>query len=398
MVRTELLRVRKGLHGLSPMYLRKNKSDYADRAAMALECFRDNVGSRRVELDAAVAEIVQQPGDSRVIRAFVEILERSATFESSEEIPASEIRTALFLEGAKRFPVGSAHRREQRDEALLEVAQRFGLAPESLSAAMFKDLKDEQLMTALPEMDPEELIQRYNVGLAQGLLLHAAQMEITLPDASPSQLRQLVRYLKFFRLLFAVKTQLDGNLAVTVDGPRSVLKETRAYGVRLGNFLPALLLLPSFRLVAPVVWKRRREVFTLSSDDGLVSHYRNVGAWVPREVQAFRDRLEEVCPPGWALTDGGLVTSLRGRDIYAPDFTLLTPGGEFSLEILWPWRKINWTSYYALFAESASEKSLLMVPRKLVSTSFLDSTRDPRLLFYRATPLAPEVVKRIAAI
>ena len=78
---------------------------------------------------------------------------------------------------------------------------------------------------------------------AQGLLLTAERLDIRAPWPEPLRLRQLLRYLKFFGLLFQTSGGSRGEgLHVRVDGPLSVLESSNRYGLQLAEFLPALLL------------------------------------------------------------------------------------------------------------------------------------------------------------
>ena len=259
---------------------------------------------------------------------------------------------------------------------------------------MFSDLKEAQRLLTFTPPDVMGFLRRYNVALAQGVLLHALDMDVQLPGAEPRRLRQLIRYLKFFRLLFAVDFRGDG-VRIRIDGPLSVIKQTKAYGVRLATFLPALLLLEDFSMTAEIRWKRRRYTTSLSPANGLVSHYRDSGAWLPEEMSHFIKRLREIAPPGWAVREASSLRSLGGRAVYVPDLRITTPRGDALLEIIWPWKVMRWKQYYQLFLAHAPQNAFLCVSTKTVDQAFRDNNTDPRLIYYRATPLADRTIKAI---
>ncbi|MBM4352858.1 MAG: DUF790 family protein, partial [Deltaproteobacteria bacterium] len=255
----------------------------------------------------------------------------------------------------------------------------------------FSDLKDEQLLEAFDCPEPLWMLRRYNVALAQGLLFDAVRMDVTLESPSPQRLRQVFRYLKFWGLLFTIQ-ETETGMIIQVDGPLSILEQTRAYGVRMASFLPALLLMDAWEVAADVRFRRRRYTFRLDPSARLVSHYPDKGAWTPPELQQLLDRLRELAPPRITVQDGRSVVSLGGREVFVPDFELAASDRSVGVEIVWPWRKLKWNRYYELFGAHAPENALLCVPQKLVPATFLKKCSDRRLLFYRATPPADKIL------
>ena len=70
--------------------------------------------------------------------------------------------------------------------------------------------------------------------------------------------------------------------------PWSTLSESR-----FARFLPALLLQKgAWSLHAPVRWKEEDRVLDLDHTATLTSHYRDTGAWVPKEALWFAERFE----------------------------------------------------------------------------------------------------------
>jgi predicted nuclease of restriction endonuclease-like RecB superfamily len=173
------------------------------------------------------------------------------------------------------------------------------------------------------------------------------------------------------------------------------LKQTKSYGVKLATFLPALLLLEDFELTADVRWKRRRYTFKVSPADGLKSHYAPKGGWVPKELAQLKSRLKEVLPAGVTVRDAAHVVSLGGRQVYVPDLEFRGMGKRAFLEILWPWKKLKWSRYYAPFASYAPDNAFLCLSTKVASKTFQKTNRDPRVIYYRATPLADRIAAAV---
>ena len=114
-------------------------------------------------------------------RGLAKVLEDRAEFEVVADIPPETVREKVFLAAAtERRCAGRAagHRTPFRREAVLEaVAQELGLEPERVAAALFADLKDENRMLRFDDLDAQRLIDRYNVALAQAVLLRSVLVD-----------------------------------------------------------------------------------------------------------------------------------------------------------------------------------------------------------------------------
>jgi predicted nuclease of restriction endonuclease-like RecB superfamily len=93
------------------------------------------------------------------------------------------------------------------------------------------------------------------------------------------------------------------------------------------------------------------------------------------------------------LGETSQVLSLSGRDVYVPDLAFHRGSKTVLLEVVWPWRKLRWSSYYERFRESAPPNALLLISAKSVAKSAIDAARDPRLISFRVTPIADKVVE-----
>lgn len=397
MLKKEQLRTRVGADkSIRPAYVSLGSRELRQRAGQMVDIFRAYLGATRGELDEELSRFVKGGGDLKINRGFVELATGFAEFEGAAPGLAREIRTALFLKGAAHFPLGLGDG-PGRQKMVAEVARQFACATEEVERLMFADLKEAQILERFEGLEPIPFLERYNLALAQGLLVHAVAVDVVLRNASPTRLRQLFRYLKFFELLFEIESDGD-DLRVHIDGPISVLKQTKGYGVKLATFLPALLLMDHFELVADVRWKRRRYTFEVTPADGLVSHYSPKGGWVPGELAHLRTRLVEVLPPEVKVKGAAHVISLGGRNVYVPDLEFRGHGRRAFLEVLWPWKKLKWSRYYDHFAAHAPPNALLSLSTKVASATFQKSNRDRRIVYYRATPIADRIAKAVLAL
>src|SRR5947209_7014551 len=170
------------------------------------------------------------------------------------------------------------------DPQWLEVAESllliFREAVGQVAAALFADLRDENRLLSFDQgLDAQRLIDRYNVALAQAVLLRSVMVAAEVRNEKPARYRQLFRWLKFHRLLYRVEGSMRDGYVLHIDGPLSLFSATNKYGLQMALFLPALLLCSDFRLDAELRWGPKREprTFHLESNDGLASHYVDAG-------------------------------------------------------------------------------------------------------------------------
>jgi len=367
-------------------------------AEQLLETARSYHSQRRADLHDAFVALQRQARDKKLIDGIFDVLVRSCTFDKGVEADPVELRAFLFSQAAAQFPVGVADNCPRRNQILLDAAQRFGIPPENVESAMFADLADEQLLSSVPPWTPQQLLQRYNLALAQGVLLNAQFLEITLRSPTPGRLRQLVRFLKFFRLLFQVEHQ-DHSILVLVDGPLSILEHAKAYGTRFASLLPALLLLPDFSLKARVKWREKWGEFVVDSKEGLRSHYPDKGAWVPKELELFANALDAALPHHNLSLSPEFMIPLGAKDAFVPDIELEGPNGPHWIEIVWPWQRLGDGHWISLFQKHAPKGALALVSSKAINPklakNLLASTKDDRIFFFKITPPSEKVAMAI---
>jgi predicted nuclease of restriction endonuclease-like RecB superfamily len=308
------------------------------------------VGTTRGEVTEALDLAVEALGNPQLTRGLREVLLGLCEFEGPGGPDPSALRLEVFEEAGRCFPVGVDEGSCPRREVLERVALRRGLAAADLEAGLFSDLKDREVLTAVGLAQPQDLVNRYNVALVQTLLAHAEGLELTLASPSPSDLRRLVRWLRFYELLYEVVPCAEG-LRLQLDGPLAVLG-SRAYGRHLAAFFPALLLLPQFELRATVKFPGRRGRLTLElgADPRLQSWYRLDGVWVPTEQVEIMERLGVLLGDGWTVSEACEFRPLAAQVPFIADFACRGPRREVQVELLWPHRQRGLQAYLKVLA------------------------------------------------
>ena len=124
---------------------------------------------------------------------------------SSPTSPPETIREAVFTaaaEARKRSKAeGPSAPRSGATRSCRRSAQELGLVPEKVAESLFADLKDENRLLDFKDLTAERLVDRYNVALAQSVLLRSVRATVEVRGEKPARYRQLFRQIKFHRLL-----------------------------------------------------------------------------------------------------------------------------------------------------------------------------------------------------
>ncbi len=273
------------------------------------------------------------------------------------------------------------------------MADELGIAPDQVAAGLFADLKDEARMLTFDDLSALRLVDRYNVALAQAVLLRSVLVSAEVRREKPARYRQLFRWLKFHRLLHRIEPLADGY-AFHIDGPLSLFSSTTKYGLQMALFLPALLLCQEFRLDAELQWGPRREprTFHLEASDGLVSHYADSGTYTPPELAAFVERFRQVAPR-WEVSEAPDVVELGREGVWVPDYKFVhtKTGTDVLVEVLGFWKKSSLERLMKLLPKHGPPRYLLAISERLkVDEEALGELSGPVLRF-KEIPNAQEM-------
>ena len=248
------------------------------------------------------------------------------------------------------------------------MAQSFGLTPDQVIAALFADLKDENRILSFKDLSAAALLNRYNVALAQAVLLRSVRIEAEVRGETPARYRHLFRWLKFHRLLYRVTGSATQGYRFQIDGPLSLFSATTRYGLQMALFLPALLQCRSFRLDAELRWGPGRDpmTFHLESNDGLVPHREAQAQYVPQEITVFLERFK-LLAPDWETHEAGELVELPGDDLWVPEYRFhhRPTKTDVFVEILGFWKKSSVERLLKLLPQLKTMRYVLALSERL---------------------------------
>lgn len=336
--------------------------------------YAGHLGGDRASLEERLEALEEELGPRldprrgfRVVRALARLLEERAEWASPTTADPYTVRTRIF-ELAAGLPGLPASEPDilggpTREEVLARVAAETGV--EDPAAVMYADRQAAQRLASFEEVEPEQLVERYNTAQVQGVLYAARELVVDLGRGADA--RTVFRYIKGLGLIYRLEPTREGY-RVLLDGPLSLFGPTRKYGVRLARFLPGLLLTSPWRLSAAVEWRGREARLEMDSRTcGLKSHHAGPRAEGDREevLRAFvRSWERRGDTGGWELEEGpGILPLPERRAALVPDFTLCNPrtGERAHLEILGFWTERNLVERVDLLRAAEREGHRLLV-------------------------------------
>jgi uncharacterized protein len=313
MLPAELLQYMQHSGQAYPRFLKPERGlPWAERVLETLSAHR---GRTRGELDEAFLSLEGDSPDYRVVRGLAHLALAEATLEVQSPVAPENLRREAFALAAQ-----TGYGEREAGAVLGELAHKYDLEAEALREVLYADLPEREVLTALPDLTPAALLERYELAQAQGLLYYATELIIQAHRNTSGEYKKLFRFFKFYGLMYAVEGDLDIGYRIHVDGPASLFAQTRRYGVRMAAFLPALLHVTKWELEARLYLKGQEARYTLTSEAKLVSHYSRPPEFDSLLEEAFFKRWARLETP-WTLEREVEIIDLKGT-VFLPDFAL----------------------------------------------------------------------------
>jgi predicted nuclease of restriction endonuclease-like RecB superfamily len=371
MLTGNLVRVAVSKQRVIPRYIHRESQQWLEAAESLLLIFREGIGMSRGEIESEVDDLVGEGLATLTHRGLAKVLEDRAEFEVVSAFPPEELRKRVFDAAAsqRRASRGEKKRaRFDRDVVLSGVARSLDLDPETVESGLFADLKDENRLLRFEDLSAQRLLDRYNVALAQAVLLRSILVRVEVRGEKPARYRQLLRRLKFHRLLYRVEGDMARGFVFHIDGPLSLFTATNRYGLQMALFMPSLLHCTDYRLDAELRWGPQREPrsFHLESRDGLAPVDDDRGVFVPPEVPAFAERFRQVAP-GWEVVETTDVIELGRDGVWVPDFRFVhrATGIDVFLEVVGFWKRSSLDRLLELLPRFGPSRYVLAISERL---------------------------------
>ena len=238
---------------------------------------------------------------------------------------------------ARVFELAASSPGIDRRVVLEQAASELGLAGAAVvEAALYADLPARRVLQPAAPLGVAELVERYNLVLAQALLFRARELEVTLRE----RVKQVLRFARLHRLLVraTAAAEAGGRATLQISGPLSLFGHTTKYGRAMAAWLPALTRIGGWALRAECVLGGRALVFGADERDPLGTTHRPVRRFDSRVEARLHRELMALGGPWELLREADPVQI--GARIVCPDFTLVDTrrGLRVPVEVVGYWR------------------------------------------------------------
>ena len=258
----------------------------------------------------------------------------------------------------------------------------MGLSHEQTEEAFYGDLDSELVLQEVAELSPTDLLTEYNLSLTQTLLFSCTELNF---NASGNWQRTFFA-LKRLGLIYDV-TQQNG-FTVKIDGPASLFKLTRRYGVAIAKLLPIIVTNLEWSINAKVLWKYSNEICDFKLDS---KKHGTLFKKPDLPSITYDSSTEEKFASQFKALNSSWVLKREpepvpaGNQVIIPDFSLEKSGVKIYVEIMG-----FWTETYLLRKidklKQVNAKMLLLVNETLacekLSTLLAEKRSLINLIFY----------------
>lgn len=227
--------------------------DEARAAALLTELLllcKEHHGLTRGALIEALDDVVVDVKEEKALRAAKKLVLDRLDFAERDDVDPPALRLQVFRAAADarraltgKDADGAVGAVFDRDAVVDAVAKDLGTDRAALEAGLYADLEDAHVVdaAALPA-DGALLVDEWIEREIQALLLRSSEVTVDV-DATPAQLRRLLRALKLHQLLFRVGEAPDdakgaGLLRLIIDGPMGLFSSSTRYGMKLALLWP----------------------------------------------------------------------------------------------------------------------------------------------------------------
>lgn len=368
-----------------------------------ITCLQQHLHQPQGKLDEVLAEIEGDKPDFKLWRGLAHILKTSyATFEVVSPLEPQLLRQRVFTAASlvTPSPQGAIAVLENLATTLSEELQRPVFPPE-ISQGLYADLPANRLLTEFTAPTPDQLIHRYNLSQVQGIFYKASEIKIHAHRNDPGEYKLLFRYLKLFRLMAYIEGDADHGFTITIDGPTSLFKETRRYGIDFAKLIPALLHVTKWDLTATLQWKDdftkklRKGRFILNDRCGLVTHYPPGKPYDSMLEASFADNWSKL-KTDWQLEREVDLIPIPGS-VMIPDFRLVHPDGRsYLLEIVGYWRSTYLQKKFAQVRKAECSNLILAISERLnLEKAGIKIDQVPAKIIWFKDKLSPKEVLKI---
>ena len=433
MLTADLARSKTTAESVTPLFIDPDEKRYRDTARELIRLFDKHLSEPKGDLEDAIDQLTVADTDYKIIQGLAKLLDDECDFERVAAAEPREIRRRLFERANDAYPIVrqptlAVNEDTRKLDVYSTVADELDISLAECYDGMYADLEANKRLvrfgdrvaetvdgaeateeggetsttTILTDSSDEAykqesstvdwLLNRYNLALAQAVLYDATELRIRVWD----HFGTVFSYVKLFGLMHRIypinatgervaSTDHAEGYEAMLDGPASLFRQSRKYGIRMANFLPALPHCEHWELEGEIlVGEAADETRTLTLDHtaGLESHY-SAGRRFDSDLERTLATKWERANTDWELIREDDVFDL-GAEVMIPDFAIEHPDGRRAiLEIVGFWTPEYLEEKLAKIRQADADNLLLAVSERLDCASEDFGPAAERLLWFK---------------
>jgi predicted nuclease of restriction endonuclease-like RecB superfamily len=405
MLTADLIRTWKKGPYTGPKYINVNAETYLTLAQKLIDLFVEHKGFTRGELQEALRNHLADSPDYLIHRGLSKLLLDRAEFHILQKsgVDPKVLREKLFFRASENAPIvlhPDLIHPVTKGDILESLALELNTDADTIASEMYGDLPQNHILSTFDPPTPEWLLNRYNVGLAQGILYNCVRMRLIAYKNVPARYKQLFKFIKFYQLLHSITGDLHSGYEILLDGPLSMFRLSRKYGIQMATFFPALLLCTKWKMEAEILTEGdRKRYFVLASDQHpLESHYKDATQYDSLLEEKFAEKFKKL-KTDWRLERETEIVNLKDT-VFIPDFTFKhkIDGSVALLEIVGFWRS-DYLKRKIDKIRRAGLSNLIVAVSTTLNVSEEDFRDLPGSFFFFKTSINPkDVLERLEKV
>jgi predicted nuclease of restriction endonuclease-like RecB superfamily len=356
-------------------------------AKTLIETYMQGASKKKYALRSVGEELEDRGYDFHLVRGLSILLDRRSIFKCTSQTNPPELRRKLFRETGENGP---ATNHKQRKAIIEKVASETKISIQELEESMYADLESELTLQNFDPLTPQELLEKYNLSLAQTLLFDSTELKFTVSG----NWQNIFFTAKRLGLIYDAY-KLNG-FWVKINGPASLFKLTRRYGTAIAKLLPALIANQEWTVEAKILWK-----FTNTIYDFKLESWKHSPLFGNQTItENFDSSVEEdfarrfkALNSEWQLKREP-EPIIAGKQVIIPDFSFEREGSKLYMEVVG-----FWTKEYLLRKISklkkTKDKILVAVDENLLCERLtkLEKQHSINILYYRKEIPLPPIIR-----
>lgn len=405
MLTADLIRTWKKGPYTGPKYIKVDDRVYLTLAQKLINLFGEHKGFTRGELQHALRNHLADSPDYLIHRGLSKLLLDKAEFTIAQKsgVDPKMLREKIFSRAVENTPIvlhPDLIYPVTKHDILEALALELNTTADVIASEMYADLPQNHILSTFDPPTPEWLLNRYNVALAQGILYKCIRMRLIAYRNIPARYKQLFKFIKFYQLLHSITGDLQSGYEILLDGPLSMFRLSRKYGIQMAMFLPALLLCTKWKMEAEILTEEdKKRYFILSSKDHpLESHYKDATQYDSLLEEKFAKSFNKL-KSEWRLERETEIVNLKDT-VFIPDFTVRhkVDGRVALFEIVGFWRS-DYLRRKIDKIRRAGLKNLIIAVSATLNTSEEDFQGVPGAVFFFKTSINPQdVLERLERV